>query len=148
MLDGDRVRSAGATACDVAVVAHAGDGNLHPLFSVRQAPGRRRPPPAGLHAAADELVRAAIGLGGTISGEHGVGITKRAWLEAEIGGASLALQRRLKAAFDPRGILNPHTWLAQQPTRATAAMCGRMDHSEHGNRLTAVILAAYGDDRS
>ena len=55
---------------------------------------------------------AALALGGTASGEHGVGITKRPWLADEIGQSSLDLQRRLKAVFDPRGILNPHTFLA------------------------------------
>jgi glycolate oxidase len=131
---------------DVAVVAHAGDGNLHPLLSVAKRPGDGGPP-AALHDAADELVRAAIRLGGTISGEHGVGITKRTWLDAEIGGASVALQRRLKASFDPRGILNPHTWLAQQPVAAPQE--GQSNGSQRaGNRLTAVALAAYGDDRS
>jgi len=131
---------------DVAVVAHAGDGNLHPLLSVAKRPGDGGPPPA-LHDAADELVRAAIRLGGTISGEHGVGITKRTWLDAEIGGASVALQRRLKASFDPRGILNPHTWLAQQPVAAPQE--GQSNGSQRdGNRLTPVVLAAYGEGRS
>jgi glycolate oxidase len=96
----------------VAVVAHAGDGNLHPLFALPKHPDHHGRPPAALLAAADELVRAAIELGGTISGEHGVGITKRPWIEQELGASSLVLQRSIKATFDPQGILNPHTWLA------------------------------------
>ena len=100
-----------------------------------------------LHDAADELVRTAIGLGGTISGEHGVGITKRGWLDAEIGGASVALQRRLKASFDPRGILNPHTWLAHQPDAQPQDVQSNGSQRD-GNRLTPVVLAAYGEGRS
>ncbi|MET3806275.1 glycolate oxidase [Nakamurella sp. UYEF19] len=98
---------------EVAVVAHAGDGNLHPMLSVAMSPVDGGSPPARLHQAADELVRAALALGGTISGEHGVGIAKRPWLSAEIGDTSLQLQRRLAEVFDPAGILVPHTWLAR-----------------------------------
>ena len=102
---------------DAPVVAHAGDGNLHPAFSVPKRPTDGGVPPAALLAAADELVRAALALGGTASGEHGVGITKRPWLADEIGQSSLDLQRRLKAVFDPRGILNPHTFLATDSSK-------------------------------
>ena len=49
----------------------------------------------------------ALRLGGTLTGEHGVGILKRAWLRQELGEGSLALQRGIKAVFDPLGILNP-----------------------------------------
>ena len=115
---------------DTAVVAHAGDGNLHPLFSIAKRPGDVQPPPA-LHAAADELVRAALGFGGTITGEHGVGITKRDWLESEIGSAGIDLQRRLKATFDPRGILNPHTWLAPPPSPDGAAVRAVVPYGDH-----------------
>ena len=102
---------------DAAVVAHAGDGNLHPAFSVPKRPTDGGVPPAALATAADELVRTAIALGGTASGEHGVGITKRPWLAEEIGQSSLGLQRSLKAVFDPRGILNPHTFLARDSSK-------------------------------
>ena len=102
---------------DVAVVAHAGDGNLHPMLSVAQSPQptmgyhRRR-----LQPAADQLVRAALDLGGTISGEHGIGIAKRPWLRAELGDTNLRLQRELARVFDPSGVLVPHTWLADVAT--------------------------------
>jgi glycolate oxidase len=94
------------------VVAHIGDGNLHPVFSTPRTPSDLGAPPARLYAAADELVRTALALGGTITGEHGVGIAKRPWLDEELDARSIDLQRRLKAVLDPTGILNPHTWLA------------------------------------
>ena len=101
---------------DAAVVAHAGDGNLHPAFSVPKRPSDGGVPPAALDR------RGRVGphrdcAGGTASGEHGVGITKRPWLVDEIGKSSLHLQRSLKAVFDPRGILNPHTFLATDSSK-------------------------------
>ncbi len=87
------------------VVAHAGDGNLHPTFWVSSAEGADAR--ARLNAALDESVRAALDLGGTITGEHGVGQYKLRWLAWEQAEEVLELQRRIKAVFDPRGILNP-----------------------------------------
>lgn len=87
------------------LVAHAGDGNLHPTFWVPRDEGV-----AGmsrLHAALDESVKVALGLGGTITGEHGVGQYKLKWLPWEQSPDVIDLQRRIKEAFDPRGILNP-----------------------------------------
>jgi FAD/FMN-containing dehydrogenase len=63
--------------------------------------------PAPLLAAADELVRTALDLGGTVSGEHGIGTAKRGWLDLELSPASRELQQRLKTAFDPQHLLNP-----------------------------------------
>lgn len=54
-----------------------------------------------------ELFEATLGLGGTLSGEHGIGITKSRFLTKEFGEADLELQRRIKGGFDPLGILNP-----------------------------------------
>ncbi|HEX7351719.1 FAD-binding oxidoreductase [Brachybacterium sp.] len=89
-------------------VAHAGDGNLHPSLSL---PGVPEDPsgtlPAQILAAADEVVRAALDLGGTISGEHGIGTAKQRWLDLELSPVSRELQRRVKAAFDPHGLMNP-----------------------------------------
>jgi glycolate oxidase len=86
----------------VATYGHAGDGNLHcnVLFD------REGERPA-VDAAVAELLRAAVDLGGTITGEHGVGLAKRDFLELEQGREVVALERRLKALFDPLGILNP-----------------------------------------
>ena len=58
-------------------------------------------------AAADEVFRAALELGGTLTGEHGVGLIKRRWLALELGEDSMAVHRTIKAALDPSGILNP-----------------------------------------
>ncbi|MFN4001553.1 FAD-binding oxidoreductase [Microcella sp.] len=86
----------------IPTVAHAGDGNLHPNLVYE---GDKVPD--GVWAAAGELFEAALALGGTLTGEHGIGTLKRRWLADELGDEQVALQRRLKAAFDPRGILNP-----------------------------------------
>ena len=89
-------------------VAHAGDGNLHPALSLPEVPEDPSGTlPAPILAAADEVVRAALDLGGTITGEHGIGSAKRHWLDLELSPSSRALQRRVKEAFDPRGLLNP-----------------------------------------
>ncbi|WP_349898343.1 FAD-binding oxidoreductase [Parafrigoribacterium soli] len=89
----------------IPTVAHAGDGNLHPNF-VYEADDTGVVPDR-VWAAADALFQEALALGGTLTGEHGVGILKKRWLGNELGGDQLALQRQIKAVFDPRGILNP-----------------------------------------
>ncbi|MDQ0726199.1 FAD-binding oxidoreductase [Microbacterium sp. W4I20] len=86
----------------IPTVAHAGDGNLHPNFLFEGADV-----PAQVWEAADELFRAAIRLGGTLTGEHGIGVLKRRWLAAELGDDQWQLQRQITAVFDPLGILNP-----------------------------------------
>lgn len=85
-----------------AAYGHAGDGNLHVnlLFASREDR-------ATVDAAVDAVMRAAIRLGGTITGEHGVGIAKKPYLGLELSAANIAAQRRLKSALDPDGILNP-----------------------------------------
>lgn len=86
----------------IPTVAHAGDGNLHPnfVFDGEEVPDE-------IWAAADELFLAALRLGGTLTGEHGIGLLKRRWLREELGDDQLDLQRQVKAVFDPLGILNP-----------------------------------------
>ncbi len=86
----------------IPTVAHAGDGNLHPNFIFE---GDETPPV--VWEAADELFRAAIALGGTLTGEHGIGTLKSRWLADEIGDDQWQLQRQITRAFDPLGILNP-----------------------------------------
>jgi glycolate oxidase len=94
----------------IGVIAHAGDGNLHPNIVVD--PTDERSLAAG-QAAFDEILEMALAMGGTITGEHGVGVLKRDWLQREVDPVNLAVQRRLKAALDPLGILNPGKVLAQ-----------------------------------
>ena len=86
----------------IPTVAHAADGNLHPNFIVDGDEV-----PDHIWDAADELFRRAIALGGTLTGEHGVGLLKRRWLVDELGDDQWHLQRDIKSLFDPQGILNP-----------------------------------------
>ena len=86
----------------IATVAHAGDGNLHPNFVFQ---GTEVPPE--VWNAAHDMFQAALRLGGTLTGEHGVGLLKRRWLGDELGDEQLELQRSIKRVFDPTGILNP-----------------------------------------
>jgi glycolate oxidase len=100
----------------IPTVAHAGDGNLHPNFVLpHRTPGStagstgddEQGVPASVWAAADELFVAAMALGGTLTGEHGVGVLKKRWLSNELGAESVSLQRGIKAVFDPKSIMNP-----------------------------------------
>jgi glycolate oxidase len=86
----------------IPTVAHAGDGNLHPNFIFEGSEV-----PAEVWSAADELFVACLRLGGTLTGEHGVGLLKRRWLRDELGDDQVDLQRELKRVFDPTNILNP-----------------------------------------
>ncbi len=96
----------------IPTVAHAGDGNLHPNFVFGEGGGAEEldghvEVPENVWAAADELFLECLRLGGTLSGEHGVGILKKRWLRDELGDDGFALQKQLKQLFDPLGILNP-----------------------------------------
>ncbi|MDO5492360.1 MAG: FAD-linked oxidase C-terminal domain-containing protein [Nesterenkonia sp.] len=97
-----------AHGVELKVVAHAGDGNLHPTFSVRTSGDEPfEQVSARLDAALDDSVRTALRLGGTITGEHGVGGYKLRWLDWEQSPEVIELQRRIKDAFDPAHLLNP-----------------------------------------
>lgn len=89
----------------ILTVAHAGDGNIHPTFVFEPTPDGETP--AAVWAAADEVFRAALELGGTLTGEHGVGALKRRWLSLELGDDVMSVHRSIKDALDPKGILNP-----------------------------------------
>ena len=92
----------------ISAVAHAGDGNLHPLLSKEaDAADDLSMLPAELHEAATELVRIALSLGGTVSGEHGIGTLKRDWAALELSDRNLEIHRSIKAALDPALLLNP-----------------------------------------
>ena len=88
----------------IAVVAHAGDGNTHPLVVYDAGDPDST---ANAYAAFGAVMELALDLGGTITGEHGVGRLKKAWLPAYLGPDVMALTRRIKDALDPDGILNP-----------------------------------------
>ena len=92
----------------VAVLAHAGDGNLHPLIMTdlrdREEMGR-------VNKMLEELCEAAIRMGGTLSGEHGIGIAKARFMGMEFSETSLDLMRGIKRVFDPNNILNPGSFL-------------------------------------
>jgi len=88
----------------IVVFGHAGDGNLHPniLFDRRDAAEVHR-----VEAATADIFRAAVELGGTLTGEHGVGTLKRPFLEMAVGPLAVRVMREIKRALDPQGILNP-----------------------------------------
>jgi glycolate dehydrogenase FAD-linked subunit len=88
----------------ISVIAHAGDGNTHPLIVFDPADPAMTER-AGL--AYGEIMDLALHLGGTITGEHGVGRLKRPWLAGYLGPDAMALNQRIKDALDPLGILNP-----------------------------------------
>jgi glycolate oxidase len=92
----------------IAVAGHAGDGDLHPItFFDRDNPRAS----AALEAANNEIVDAALSLGGTITGEHGVGTEKRQFMTKRFTPVEIAAQRSIKRAFDPIGLLNPGVML-------------------------------------
>jgi glycolate oxidase len=95
---------AAANAVTIAVVAHAGDGNTHPLVVYNAADPEEA---SRAYAAFGAVMDLALELGGTITGEHGVGRLKKAWLPSYLGDDVMALTRRIKDALDPQGILNP-----------------------------------------
>jgi glycolate oxidase len=88
----------------IVVFGHAGDGNLHPnvLFDKRDADQWAR-----VQEAVGEIFAMAVELGGTLSGEHGVGVLKRAFMESALGADSIEIQWRIKNALDPKGLLCP-----------------------------------------
>jgi glycolate oxidase len=95
-----------ATRHDVLVanIAHAGDGNLHPLLITPPGDDAAR---VRAQVAFAEIIEAALAAGGTVTGEHGVGLHKRAGLLAELEPAVIAMHQALRRALDPAGILNP-----------------------------------------
>ncbi len=88
---------------ELGVFGHAGDGNMHPTFMCDK---RDKDEMERVESAIAELFEQTIALGGTLSGEHGTGITKSRWLELEVGEATLAFCRKMRRAFDPKGLFN------------------------------------------
>jgi glycolate oxidase len=89
---------------EIALFGHAGDGNLHPtgMTDARDAEELAR-----VEAAFDEIFSAAIELGGTITGEHGVGLKKRHVLPRKVGAVGIETMKSIKRALDPKNVLNP-----------------------------------------
>jgi D-lactate dehydrogenase (cytochrome) len=85
---------------DVVTTGHVGDGNIHTVIAVAEG----QDAPAALFS--DELVRHALRVGGTCTGEHGIGLSKRQYLAAEHGDAALWMAR-IKGLLDPANVLNP-----------------------------------------
>jgi glycolate oxidase len=95
----------------IAVTGHAGDGDLHPTtFFDRDNPNA----PAALEAANNEIIDAALEMGGTITGEHGVGTEKRQFMTKRFTPVEIAAQRAIKRVFDPTGLLNPGIMLPDE----------------------------------
>jgi glycolate oxidase len=89
---------------NIGTFGHAGDGNLHPtiLTDARDKEEMER-----VHKAVDEIFKKALALGGTLSGEHGIGMAKSKYLEWELGESGMEVLSKIKNALDPEGILNP-----------------------------------------
>lgn len=88
----------------IAILGHTGDGNMHPIILTDQ---RNQEEMRRVGLAVDEMFRAALDMGGTLSGEHGIGLDKIKYMEWELGAAGVDVMRRMKQAIDPRGIMNP-----------------------------------------
>ncbi len=88
----------------IATFGHAGDGNLHPtcLTDIRNSEEMKR-----VEHAFEEIFEAAISLGGTITGEHGIGEMKAPYLEWKVGASGIEMMKGIKAVFDPKNIMNP-----------------------------------------
>lgn len=88
----------------IGTFGHAGDGNMHPTIVYDPDDATQV---KSAWVAFERIVRRALDLGGTVTGEHGVGLLKREFLESELGAVSLELHRRIKSAFDPDDVMNP-----------------------------------------
>ncbi|MEQ1787266.1 MAG: FAD-linked oxidase C-terminal domain-containing protein [Acidimicrobiales bacterium] len=95
-------------ATAIPVIGHAGDGNFHPLVTFDASDPEAT---ARAEAAFDDVMSAALELGGTVTGEHGVGSLKARHLERQLGPDVMEITRAVKAALDPAGILNPGKWV-------------------------------------
>ena len=89
----------------VSNIGHAGDGNVHSLIAIGELPEEEWP--KALESTIEELIDIALSLGGTISGEHGLGLAKKKYLVSQVGETQVELMRAIKRAFDPLNIMNP-----------------------------------------
>ncbi|WP_051331160.1 FAD-binding oxidoreductase [Aneurinibacillus terranovensis] len=115
----------------ICTFGHAGDGNLHPtcLTDERDQEEIHR-----VEQAFEEIFHSAIALGGTITGEHGVGMAKAGFLELKVGASGIELMKRIKEAFDPHGIMNPGKIFAKSDRRRVVVKtnaCGCQHEHNH-----------------
>jgi glycolate oxidase len=96
--------TAGKHSLEIAIFGHFGDGNLHPTFLTDERDAAEM---ARVELAMNDIFSEALALGGTITGEHGVGLAKKAFLRGQVGEASYALLKRVKRTLDPGNLLNP-----------------------------------------
>jgi len=96
--------TAAAFNLQIGTFGHMGDGNLHPTFLADE---RDQDEMHRVHLALEAIVKRTLELGGTITGEHGVGLAKKPWLRQQVGDASFDLMRQIKQTLDPHGLLNP-----------------------------------------
>ena len=96
--------TAAGMGLQIGTFGHMGDGNLHPTFLTDE---RDEDEMHRVHQALEAIVKRTLELGGTITGEHGVGLAKKAWLGQQVGDASLDLMKQIKRTLDPHGLLNP-----------------------------------------
>ena len=119
----------------IANVFHAGDGNLHPLVLFDE----RKPGAVDLAiAAGGDILRACVARGGSISGEHGIGIEKRDCMELQFSKSDLALMARLKSAFNERGLCNPAKIFP------TGRKCGESQRTLQRGELPEAVAQAAG----
>ncbi|HPS59507.1 MAG TPA: FAD-linked oxidase C-terminal domain-containing protein, partial [Spirochaetota bacterium] len=88
----------------IGTFGHAGDGNLHPTILTDES---NKEEMERVHQAVDEIFKVAISLGGTLSGEHGIGMAKSKYMELQFGSAGLNVMKKIKDALDPDNIMNP-----------------------------------------
>src|SRR3954452_13861650 len=96
--------TAGAARLQIGTFGHMGDGNLHPTFLTDE---RDSDEMSRVHHALDLIAKKTLELGGTITGEHGVGLAKKEWLRQQMGDSSFEVMKQIKHALDPAGLLNP-----------------------------------------
>ncbi|MNP05952.1 putative FAD-linked oxidoreductase [compost metagenome] len=106
---------------NIATFGHAGDGNLHPTATTD---ARNLEEVHRVEEAFAEIFEAAIELGGTITGEHGVGVVKAPYLEWKVGEAGIEVMKGIKAAFDPLNILNPSKIFAKETKKRVVVQHG------------------------
>jgi glycolate oxidase len=105
----------------ISTFGHAGDGNLHPTATTD---ARNKEEIERVEAAFEEIFEAAIRLGGTITGEHGVGMVKSPYLEWKVGPAGIEVMKAIKSSFDPHNLLNPGKVFAKETRKRVVIQRG------------------------